>query len=130
MRIKILTIALVLTASVALHAATAFNVTGPSPFTISGEIADVLSFTLANPYTNVTITMPFADITGGGPIGGTEGTVFLTNQIGAGTTVANQIAVPVTISGLSAAFSTRTLFTGLTLPAGTYFVVVARTTTF
>jgi hypothetical protein len=43
--------------------------------------------------------------------------------------VANQAALPVSISGLSATFTNRTLFSGLTLTPGTYYIVLARTTT-
>lgn len=115
--------------SVALQAANVFSVTGPAPFSITGEIADVISWTQTTTFANVTITMPLEDITAGGPISGVEGTAYLMNQIGPGTTVANQIAGPVSISSLTNTFSTRTLFSGLTLPPGNYFVVVVRTTT-
>jgi hypothetical protein len=54
--------------------------------------------------------------------------VYLTNSIGAGTTVANQIAATtITTSapctGVGA--TPTTLFTGLTLPPGTYYLVVS-----
>jgi len=129
MIVKISGIGVLLTITVALQAANVFNVTGPAPFGITGEIADVISWTQTTTFATVTITMPLEDITAGGPISGVEGTVYLMNQIGPGTTVANQVAGPVSISGLTSAFSTRTLFSGLTLPPGNYFVVVVRTTT-
>lgn len=116
------------TAGVALQAANIFTVTGPAPFSIVGEIVDVISFEQTSTYANVTITMPFTDRTLSGPISGVQGTAYLTNQIGPGTTVANQIAGPVSISGLGNTFSTRTLFTGLTLTPGIYYVVLLRTT--
>lgn len=80
-------------------------------------------WTLATGYQNVTIQAPLADGSLGGPISGTEGTIYLVNQVGAGATAANNVAPPVTISGLTNAFSTRTLWTGLTLGPGTYYVV-------
>jgi hypothetical protein len=126
---RLLGIVTLLSANVALHAANIFNVTGPTPFNITGEIADVISWGQSTAYTNVTITMPLADVTGGGPIGGVEATVYLMNQVGPGTTAANQVAAPVSILGLGASFTTRTLFSGLTLPPGNYYIVVVRTTT-
>ena len=129
MLFKISAIAALLTANVALEAGNVFSVTGPTPFAITGETGDVFSWTQASGYTNVTITMPFEDVTSGGPIGGVEGTVYLMKQVGPGTTTANQVAPPVSISGLTASFTTRTLFTGLTLGPGTYYIVLARTNT-
>jgi hypothetical protein len=126
---KVFGVGVVLTVSVALQAANVFNVTGPAPFSITGEIADVISWTQTTTFANVTITVPPEDITAGAPISGVEGTAYLMNQIGPGTTVANQIAGPVSIMGLTNTFSTRTLFSGLTLLPGTYFVVLVRTTT-
>jgi hypothetical protein len=91
MLFRISAISVLLTATVALHAANVFNVTGPLPFGISGELADAISWSQTSGYTNVTITMPLEDTTSGGPIGGVEGTVYLMNQVGPGTTAANQV---------------------------------------
>jgi len=77
--------------------------------------------------TNVTITAPLEDNSSGGPIAGVEGTVYLTNHIGPGTTVANLVAPPVPISGLTNTFTVRTLFTGLTLGPGTYYLTFRST---
>jgi hypothetical protein len=128
MMIKFSAIAVVLTASVALHAANVFTVTGSPGFALVSEFAEVVSWNQSSTYANVTITMPLEDVTSGGPIGGVEGTVYLLNQIGPGATAANQLAPPVSISGLTASFTTRTLFTGLTLPPGTYYLVTVRST--
>jgi hypothetical protein len=56
-----------------------------------------------------------------------EGTVYLTNRIGPGTTVANLVAPPVTVSGLTSTFTVRTLFTGLNLGAGPYYLTFRST---
>ena len=56
-----------------------------------------------------------------------EGTVYLTNKIGPGTTVANLVAPPVPISGLTNTFTVRTLFSGLTLGPGTYYLTFRST---
>ncbi|MGE8317766.1 MAG: hypothetical protein ACN6O3_03410 [Comamonas sp.] len=109
----------------ALQAATLYNVTGPDPFGFVNQHVMPMAWSQTNTYTNVTISAPLADFSNGGPIGGTEGTVYLVNQIGPGTTAANNVAPPVTVSGLTASFATRQLWTGLTLPPGTYYVVFA-----
>jgi hypothetical protein len=87
----------------------------------------VESWNQAALYNNVTITAPLEDNSNGGPIAGIEGTVYLTNQIGPGTTVANLVAPPVTVSGLTNTFTVRTLFTGLTLGPGTYYLTFRST---
>src|SRR5512135_3493916 len=60
-----------------------------------------------------------------------SGTVYLMSALGS--TSANQVATPVTFSGITtscatAASSPSTVFTGVTLPAGTYYLVVSDTT--
>jgi hypothetical protein len=119
-------VALLATSAVA-HGANILSITGPSPFGFANQIALTSAWRLTSAYSNVSITMPLADDPGGSPTGGVEGTVYLMNQIGPGTTVANQVAPPVSISGLTASFTTRTLFSGLTLPAGNYYVVLVST---
>jgi hypothetical protein len=110
-------------------AATVFNVTGPSPFGFANQQVLVEGWQQNALYNNVTITAPLEDNTSGGPIAGVEGTVYLTNAIGPGTTAGNVIAGPVSISGLTNTFTTRTLFTGLTLNAGNYYLVFVSTNT-
>jgi len=102
---------------------TLFNVTAPSGFGFS-DTAAAVSFRTTAAYTNVTISMPLKDESSGGPIGGTEGTAYLVNAIGAGATAANEAAPPVTISGLTGSFAWRTLWSGISLPPGTYYVVL------
>jgi hypothetical protein len=68
--------------------------------------------------------MPLMDNSSGAPIGVTEGTAYLMNAINTGATAANEVAPPVTISGLTDSFVSRTLWSGISLPPGTYYVVL------
>jgi hypothetical protein len=84
-------------------------------------------FTTTVPFTNVAVSAPFASTS---PTLNGSGTVYLTDNIGPGTTVADELA-RVTLSNLSpGTFSTPsiTLFTGLTLAAGTYYLISASDT--
>ena len=109
------------------HAANVLTITGPAPFGFANQIVMVEAWSQSATYTNVSITLPLEDNSVGGPIGGVEGTVYLMNQIGPGTTSANEVVPPVSVSGLTNAFTLRTLFSGLTLPPGNYYVVLAST---
>jgi hypothetical protein len=80
------------------------------------------SWTQAGSYTNVSISAELGDGSNDGNSGGDAISVYLTNQIGPGTTVANQIA-STSISPASVD-ETDTLFTGLSLGAGTYYLVL------
>ena len=71
--------------------------------------------------------MPLADLSAP-PIAGAEGTAYLMRQIGVGTTAANEVVAPVSITGLTGVSVTRTLFSGLTLAPGNYYVVLVPTT--
>ena len=116
------------TASATLPAATIYSVSGINPFGgYFGQSTMDFGWSQSSTFTGVTIALPLADLTMGGPISGTEGTVYLTNQIGPGTTAANNVAVPTSVSGLSALFSPTTLFTGLTLGPGNYYLVLVPT---
>ncbi|MEJ2697314.1 MAG: hypothetical protein P8013_11775 [Candidatus Sulfobium sp.] len=109
------------------HAANVLTITGPQPFGFYNQIVMVEGWSQTVTYSNVSITMPLVDQSVEGPIGGVEGTVYLVNQIGPGTTSANEVAPPVSVSGLTDTFALRTLFSGLTLPPGHYYVVLAST---
>ena len=111
----------------AASGATILDVTGPSPFGFANQGAFATGWHQTGTYTNVTITMPLEDNTNGGPISSVEGVAYLVNQVGPGTTSANEVTSPFSIFGLTASFTTRTLFSGLTLGPGDYFVVVAAT---
>ena len=123
MRFRLPAITLLLTTASLLSAADVFTVTAPSGFGFS-DTAQAVGFRTTTFYTNVTISMPLKDDTSGGPIGGTEGTAYLVNAIGTGATAANEVAPPVTISGLTGSFASRTLWSGISLPPGTYYVVL------
>jgi len=73
-------------------------------------------------FDNVTIT---AEIDPGSDSGG-SGTAYLMTQIGPGTSVADQIGTATfTASGLSFTAQLNTLFTGLTLGPGNYYLVLS-----
>jgi hypothetical protein len=127
MRFRLASLMALVATTALVQAANVINATGPSSVFFGNQAVFVLGWSQGAAYTNVTITMPLEDNTSGGPIGGVEGTVYLMNQIGPGTTTANQVAPPISISGLTSAFTSRTLFTGLTLPAGNYYVVLVPT---
>jgi len=82
----------------------------------------VQSFTLADTWTNVSISASLTTFSSG------TGTVYLTNQSGAGTTVANQIGTTgftfTPVATLTSAVSVS-LFSGLTLSPGTYYLTFA-----
>jgi uncharacterized protein (TIGR03437 family) len=86
-------------------------------FLIIGTGAVETSWTQTGTYSNVSISAALAN----GP-----DNVFLTNKIGPGTTAANVIAsaTPAIAGQTSGAASLTTLFTGLTLGPGTYYLVV------
>ena len=111
----------------AAHAATIYDVSGPGPFGFANQTVLVEGWNQNALYNNVTITAPLEDNSSGGPIAGVEGTVYLTNRIGPGTTVANLVAPPVPVSGLNNTFTVRTLFSGLTLGPGQYFLTFRST---
>ena len=119
-----LTFTMVLLSFGLASAGTVYSVTGtPNGFAYSlGGTSDqmlVSSWAQTGSYTNVSIS---AVLGSGEPI-----SVYLTNQIGPGTTVANEIGS--TSISPSASPQTETLFTGLSLGAGSYYLVLAAPTT-
>ena len=88
---KLTKFTLLLAAASGLHAANILTTTGSSPFGFTGQPGFVLAWNQAISYTGVTITMPLVDNTPT-PLSGVQGTVYLTTQIGPGTTAANQVA--------------------------------------
>jgi hypothetical protein len=130
MRLRLASIPLLLVLCGTAQAANVFNITGPDPFGFANQIVLVQAWAQGATYSNVSISMPLADLSSGGPIAGVEGTVYLMNLIGPGATPANEVAPPVTISGLTASFTTTSLFSGLTLPPGNYYMVLVSTSTF
>jgi len=105
-----------------LHADTVIQTTGVSnPPTIGGSVDAIIaqSWTTSIPYQNVSIS---AEI--GGDSSGSI-TAYLTDLIGPTATVANEIASPVTVSSLSQPHALTLLFSGLSLPAQTYYLVLS-----
>jgi hypothetical protein len=115
--------------SLAARGGTIINVSGPQPFGFSGQTNFVFGWNQTTSYSNVSGSMPLADLTAGGPVGGVEGTIYFVNQIGPGTTAANQIVAPISISGLTGSFVSTPLFSGLTLGPGNYYLVLVPTGT-
>lgn len=110
-------------------AATIYDVTGPSPFGFNNQNPVAIGWSSSIAYSNVSITIPLADLSAGGPMTGVEGTIYLMNQVGPGTTSANEVAPPVSISGLTATFTPHVVFSGLTLGPANYYIVFASTQT-
>jgi len=108
----------------ALHAATLLDITAPPPFgALTGSGYFVTSWTQTNTWSNVTIAMPLLDGRPGNP-DGTEGYAYLVNRVGPGTTAAHNMAPPLIVTGLGSSFADTTLWTGLTLPPGTYYLIL------
>jgi hypothetical protein len=114
--------AILTSATIAARADAIAGVAGGIFFAIQSNDPEGISWTQTGSYTDVTISAFLSSLANGG--GGT-GTVYLTNQIGPGTTVANQIAVT-TVSGVAHSPATATsLFSGLDLGPGTYYLITA-----
>jgi len=89
---------------------------------LAGAYALESGWSQTGTYTAVTIT---AEIVPGSTGSGTSGTADLMTQIGPGTTVADQIATaPFSVTGTFGSPSLETLFTGLTLGPGNYYLVL------
>lgn len=114
--------AILTSATIAARADAIAGVAGGRLIGIDSNDPEGISWTQTGSYTDVTISAFLSSLANGG--GGT-GTVYLTNQIGPGTTVANQIAVT-TVSGVARGPATATsLFSGLDLGPGTYYLITA-----
>ncbi len=114
--------AILATATIAARADAIAGMAGGSLSSIDANNPEGVSWTQTGSYTNVTISafLSSADFSSLG-----TGTIYLTDQIGPGTTVANQIA-ETTVSGLAFGPATATtLFSGLDLGPGTYYLITA-----
>ncbi len=114
--------AILATATIAARADAIAGRAGGSLSAVEVNNPEGVSWTQTGSYTDVTISafLSAASFNGGG-----TGTIYLTNQIGPGTTVANQIA-DTTVSGLAFGPATATaLFSGLDLGPGTYYLITA-----
>lgn len=109
------------------HASTVIAEVAPGPDGIGGadqSVGNAISFTTTSEFTDVTIAalLYTANFNTGG-----AATVYLTDKIGSGTTTADELA-RASVTDLPFQFSTSTpqvVFTGLTLTAGTYYVIEA-----
>lgn len=88
---------------------------------------NLVRFTLTSSFSNVSIDASLVST-----VAGRTGTAFLTTQVGAGTTIANQLASTAftfaVVPNISTNVSFVNLFSGLTLGPGTYNVVFSSTT--
>jgi hypothetical protein len=89
---------------------------------------NLVRFTLGGSYSNVAMAASLTSITAG-----RSGTAFLMNQVGPGTTVANQLATTsfnfAVVANASTDVSYVNLFSGLNLGPGNYFLVFASSNT-
>jgi hypothetical protein len=119
----------VMLSATALSAANIVTVTGPFNFNNNGT--SYVSWTQTAAYSGVSIAATFVNGSPSAPGAAASGNVYLTTQTGAGTTVAQQIATaPVSSTATGGGGTSMTLFTGLTLNAGTYFLVMSPTVAF
>jgi len=112
---------LVLFAAMTASAQTIITRTGtPAAFGLVGP-ADYVSWTQTGTFSNVTIAANLISSSGTA-----SGNAYLTTQVGAGTTTAQQVATTaVSTSNSATSGIPTTLFSGLTLGPGTYYVVVS-----
>jgi hypothetical protein len=122
-----LLLAVMFVVSVPLRADTIISTDGQgnSGYGLLSGFALVAGWSQTGADTNVTITAEIDPGTGSG----TSGTAYLMTQVGPGTTVAEQIATA-SFSATGAQFNPvlNTLFTGLTLGPGNYYLVLSSET--
>ena len=101
------------------------NSTGGNAGNLATGIVAAKSWTQTQGYANVNISAALDDLNTF-PIPFPNFTVYLTTSDGPGTTTAQEIAHATVMAPLVAPWTTSltTLFTGLTLPPGTYFLTV------
>ena len=81
-----------------------------------------VSWTQSDAYTNVSVEATLRSNIGGAPA---LGTAYLTNLIGSLATPANNVATPFSISIGNGSFAPISLFSGLTLGPGKYYLVIS-----
>jgi PEP-CTERM motif len=113
--------AVLVVAAGSLSAGPIWQESGPVSYGAFGNHETIFGWSLSTTYTGVTISF---DLDEGIPADD-QGTVYLTDQFGPGTTTANDIAAPYEVSGLSGGTNVVTLFSGLTLNPGDYYLVFA-----
>lgn len=115
--------AILTAATIAARADAIAGMAGGSSSMVQVNDPEGISWTQTGSYTDVTISAFLSTTSFTGDDG--TGTIYLTDQIGPGTTVANQIA-ETTVSGVARAPATATsLFSGLDLGPGTYYLITA-----
>src|ERR1017187_5354835 len=117
---------LVTLTAASLNAVTIVATSGPDGgclFANSGQALRV-SWTSLQAYSNVSISVRLRTSSPSGAPPPQTSIAYLTSASGPGTTVAKQIATAV-VTATSEAYQAYSLFTGLTLPAGTYYLVLA-----
>jgi PEP-CTERM motif len=91
--------------------------------TVSGDGTGIgeVSWTETGSYSNVGI---FANIFAGGA--SASGTAYLMNMIGSGASAANEVVAPVpfSVTGIPGVNVMTTIFSGLSLTAGTYYLIL------
>jgi hypothetical protein len=91
----------------------------------TGSLSELsaISWTQTGSYSSVDILANISDSAGSGTA---TATAYLLTQIGAGTSAANEVVAPVTasITGNPGLNAMTTIFSGLTLGPGTYFLVL------
>jgi hypothetical protein len=102
--------------------------TAGSGVTFVSTVAPATSWTQSNTFSSVTIAATLFNNSPSSEGAAATGTAFLMTQIGAGTTTAQQIATaPVSTTATFATATPITIFSGLTLGPGTYFLVISAT---
>ncbi len=124
MTIRLTALAAILSASLAAHADTILNSNIGGGYYDSFNSYQVFgeSFTTSQAYYNSSISVYLE-----GP-STSSGTAYLTTSIGPGTTPADQIAA-IAFTPNSTSYTLQTLFTGVTLPAGTIYLTLAASNT-
>lgn len=97
------------------------TISGDGGFDLFSNRVDMAAWSQTNLYSDVNVS---AELDGDG--GAISGTAYLVTQVGPGTTTANQIAsANFTVSTLPFEPDLTTLFSGLTLGPGSYYLVIA-----
>lgn len=88
-----------------------------------------VSWTQAQTYDNVSISVNVDNSPAPGTVAGTPGNAYLMTAIGPGTTTASEVASTVFTFPPSPSSGLTSLFSGLDLPAGTYYLVLGVSST-
>jgi hypothetical protein len=101
------------------------NSTGGNAGNLATGIVTAKAWTQTQGYTDVNISAALDDLNTF-PVAFPNFTVYLTTSVGPGTTTAREIAHATVVAPLVSPWTSNltTLFTGLTLPAGTYYLTI------